>query len=74
MNEEMKMMVNAIVDEMGRMEDRINKCFDKIETCLESMQHEINACKLECDSIGLLLKKIDMACAHAGIEKEKNIL
>lgn len=63
MNEEMKVMVNTLIDEMGRMEDRINKKmderFDKIETCLESMQHEINLCKLERDSIGLLIKKID---------------
>ncbi len=48
---------------MGRMEDRINRRmderFDKIETRLESMQHEINACKLERDLIGLLIKKID---------------
>jgi len=28
MNDEMKMGVNAIVDEMGRMEDRINRPFD----------------------------------------------
>lgn len=62
----MKLMVNTIIDEMGRMEERINKKFDKIDNHfdkldqrLESMQHEINACKLERDSVGLLLKKID---------------
>lgn len=65
MNEEMKMMVNAIIEEIGRMGNRINTKFervdtrfDKIEQRLESMQHEINACKLERDSVGLLLKKI----------------
>lgn len=58
MNEEMKMVVNTIVDEMGRMEERINtrmdrrfdevdRHFDKIEQRLDSMQHEINACKLD---------------------------
>ncbi len=58
----MKVKVNTIIDKMGRMEDRINRRtderFDKIETRLESMQHEINACKLERDLIGLLIKKI----------------
>lgn len=59
MNEEMKMMLNAIIEELGRTEERIYKRFDKIDIQLESMQHEINACKLERDSVGLLLKKID---------------
>ena len=59
MDNEMKMMFNTILEEMGRMEERTNKRFDKIENQLEIMQHEINACKLERESIGLLIKKID---------------
>ena len=63
MDDEIKLMLNTILDEMGRMEERINKRmderFDKIENQLEIMQHEINACKLERESIGLLIKKID---------------
>lgn len=70
MTEELKAAVNTIIDEMGRMENRIHKrmdeCFaqvdnhfDKMESRLESMRHEVNACKLERDSVGLLLKKID---------------
>ena len=59
MTDEMKMMVNAILEEMDKMEGRINKRFDKIEAQMEAMQHEINACKLERESVGLLLKKID---------------
>ncbi len=54
MNNEMKMMVNVIIDEMGRMEGRINKRFEilenrfnDIENRMESMWHDINACKLE---------------------------
>lgn len=45
MNDELKLMVNTIIDEMGRMEERINKKFDKIDERfnkldirLESMQ------------------------------------
>lgn len=30
MDKEMKTMVNTIIDEMGRMEERINKRFEKI--------------------------------------------
>lgn len=52
MNEETKMMINAIVDEMGKMESRINnhfsemnERFNKIDMQLLSMQHDINACK-----------------------------
>lgn len=44
---------------MGRIEERTNKRFDKIEAHLESMQHKVNACKLERESISILLKKTD---------------
>lgn len=50
MTKEMKMMINALVEEMGSMEERIYKRFDavdvrfdKMERRLDSMQHEINA-------------------------------
>lgn len=59
MDDEMKMMFNTILEEIGRTEERTNKRFDKIESQLEVMHHEINACKLERESIGLLIKKID---------------
>ena len=63
MDDEIKMMFNAILEEMSRTEERIyarmDSRFDKIVARLESMQHEINACKLEKDTISLLIKKID---------------
>lgn len=37
----------------------MNKPFDKIDSKPDSLQHEVNACKLERESIGLLIKKID---------------
>ena len=52
-------MVNTILEEMERMENRINRRFEGIEDRLESMQHEINACKLERDSVSLLIGKVD---------------
>ncbi len=63
MDDEIKMMLNAILEEMSRTEERIyarmDSRFDKIEVRLESMQHEINACKLEKDTISILIKKIE---------------
>lgn len=59
MTEEMKMMIGTILEEMERMENRINRRFERIEERLDSMQHEVNACKLERDSISLLIKRID---------------
>ena len=66
MDREMKMMLNTILEEMGRVEERTNKRFDaidqrfdRIDKQLEIMQHEINACKSEKDTISLLIKKID---------------
>ena len=51
------MMLNTILEEMGRVEERTNKHFDNIESKLDSMQHEINACKLERESIGGHVRK-----------------
>ncbi len=59
MTKEMKWMVNTILEEMERMENRINRRFEGIEDRLESMQHEINACKPERDSVSLLIGKVD---------------
>lgn len=53
MDIEVKMMLNTILGEMGRVEERTNKRFDavdkrldRVQNELESMHHEINACKL----------------------------
>ena len=55
MNDELKMVVNAIVEEISRTEDRLNKRFnerfDKLEQRLDAMQHDINACKLEAGTL-----------------------
>lgn len=66
MDSEIKMMLNTILEEMGRVEERTNKRFDavdkrldRVQNELESMHHEINACKLEKDTISLLIKKTD---------------
>ena len=33
MDKDLKLMTNALMEEMGRMEERINKRFDKVEQC-----------------------------------------
>lgn len=59
MDSEMKMMFNTIIEELGNIEERTGKRFNKIENELELLHHEVNACKLERESISLLIKKID---------------
>ena len=55
--EETKELFNILVEEMGSMEDRVNKRFERIDNTLETMQHEINACKLDKDTVSLLVRK-----------------
>lgn len=59
MESDMKMYVNALVDEIGRLEARMNIRFQKIDDRLDSMQHEINGCKLTCDTVSLLIQRVD---------------
>ncbi len=66
MDKDIKDMFNMILEEIARMEERINRRFtvieahlDGMEQRMELMQHEINACKLEKGVIELLLKKND---------------
>ena len=46
MDNEMRMMFNAILEEMDRMEKRMDQRFERMEGRLEQLQHEVNACKL----------------------------
>ena len=55
--EETKELFNALVEEMGEMEERMNRRFEKVDNTLEQMKHEINACKLDKDTVALLVKK-----------------
>ena len=74
MDNETKMMLNAILEEMGRMGSRIDQRFDKIDFQLESMRHEVNACKLEKESVSLLLKKINQLKRDSGLYRSPVIL
>lgn len=47
MDKDTKELFNAIIGELDRMQDKIERRFDKIDDTLEIMHHEINTCKLE---------------------------
>ena len=76
MEHETKELFNAIIKEMDRLQERI---YNKIDSSIdafkeenrqqhEQMIHEINACKLNLDTVDLLLKKVIL------LENEVNIL
>lgn len=76
MDHEIKMMLNAILEEIGQIDERANKRLDKIESKLDSLQHEVNARKLERESIGLLIKNSrifsPLQADFRSVEKLKN--
>lgn len=63
MDKETRAMFNAILEEMARMEERIERKMDsrfqRIENELEQLHHEVNACKLEKDAVQLLIERGD---------------
>ena len=58
-DKELKMMLNTIIEEIGKVSDRVNEKKKKNEEAHESIQHELNALKFDHESVSLLLKKID---------------
>lgn len=56
---ELKMLFNSVIEEIGKVNDRVNEGFRKNEEAHESIQHELNALKFDHESVSLLLKKID---------------
>lgn len=79
MDKETKELLNAIIKEMDRMQERTNSKIDTVQSSInafkeenrnqhEQMMHEINACKLNLDTVDLLLKKVIQ------LENEVNIL
>lgn len=70
MDRETREMFNAVLEEMSRMEERMEKRmderfdavdrrFERLENRMELLHHEVNACKLEQESVGMLIKHID---------------
>lgn len=79
MEHETKELFNAIIKEMDRLQERI---YNKIDSSIdafkeenrqqhEQMIHEINACKLNLDTVDLLLKKVIQLENEIDILKEQ---
>ena len=79
MEHETKELFNAIINEMDRMQEII---YNKIDSSIdafkeenrqqhEQMIHEINACKLNLDTVDLLLKKVIQLENEIDILKEQ---
>ena len=43
MDDEIKMMLNTIMDDIGRVEDKADRHFEKIEKELDTLHHEVTA-------------------------------
>ncbi len=70
MDKEMKLMFNAVLEEIARVEEKLEKKIDKLEEKMderfqkvyhdmELLYHEVNACKLEKDTISILMRRMD---------------
>jgi len=68
-DERLTELLNGIINEIGRSEERTNHRFDNVDSRLnqlksnmdfqfEQVHHELNACKLNLDTTGLLLQKV----------------
>lgn len=79
MDKETNELFHALIKEMDRLLERTNSKIDTIQSSInafkeenrnqhEQMMHEINACKLNLDTVDLLLKKVIL------LENEVNIL
>nr|WP_300841658.1 hypothetical protein [uncultured Acetatifactor sp.] len=71
MNEEMRKMFNAILEEIGRVEEKMDGYLERLEMEVEVLHHEVNACKLESDAVGLLIRRMDQLEQQVGRHKDR---
>nr|WP_297864509.1 hypothetical protein [uncultured Acetatifactor sp.] len=71
MNEEMRKMFNAILEEIGRVEEKMDGHLERLEMEVEVLHHEVNACKLESDAVGLLIRRMDQLEQQLGRHKDR---
>lgn len=82
MDKETKELLNALIKEMDRMQERTINKIDTVQSSIntfkeenrnqhEQMKHEINACKLNLDTVDLLLKKIILLENEVNLQKEQ---
>lgn len=71
MDNEMKEMFNAVLSEIGRMEDKIDIKFAKTNERFDRLESIANSIKYENDTISMLLKKVeDLEKRIADLEKK----
>ncbi|MCM1171091.1 MAG: hypothetical protein NC393_03080 [Clostridium sp.] len=79
MSKEAKELFNALVEELGRTEDRINqrmdKCIGRLEEKFDrsilNLQHEVNALKLEYTTNQVIVDEISMLKHRVDILEKK---
>lgn len=82
MDKETKELLNVIIKEMDRMQERTSSKIDTVQSSInafkeesrnqhEQMMHEINTCKLNLDTVDLLLKKVIQLENEVNIPKEQ---
>ena len=63
MDKETRDMFNMVIGEIDKLAERMDSRFEKmdkkIDAIYENLSHEINACKLNNDSLALVVQKTD---------------
>lgn len=75
MSKEAKELFNALVEELGRTEERINQKFDRLEEkfdkSLMNLQHEVNALKLEYTTNQVIVDEVSMLKHRVDVLEKK---
>lgn len=75
MSKEAKELFNALVEELGKTEERINQKFDRLEEKFDkrlmNLQHEVNALKLEYTTNQVIVDEVNMLKHRVDILEKK---
>lgn len=75
MSKEEKELFNALVEELGKTEERINQKFDRLEEKFDkrlmNLQHEVNALKLEYTTNQVIVDEVSMLKHRVDILEKK---
>lgn len=75
MSKEEKELFNALVEELGKTEERINQKFNRLEekfdNRLMNLQHEVNALKLEYTTNQVIVDEVSMLKHRVDILEKK---
>lgn len=75
MSKEAKELFNALVEELGKTEERINQKFNRLEEKFDkrlmNLQHEVNALKLEYTTNQVIVDEVSMLKHRVDILEKK---